>query len=134
MKTKIISVATLLLVVVMCFAACSSGGSKTVTFTEEDGVVGGEIADGTYTYVGVYDANGKESKAGTAILEKLKEKGANIDLIVNGDKIQMMESDYTLQNGKLVGEENTLSYAVKDGRVTIIDENDPTDKTVFQMK
>ena len=133
MKTKILSVAALLLVVVMCFAACSSG-SKTVAFTEEDGVVGGELADGTYTYVGVYDANGKESKAGTAILEKLREKGANIDLVVTGDQIKMMESDYTLQDGKLVGEENTLSYAVKDGRVTIIDENDPTDKTVFEMK
>ena len=133
MKTKLLSVAALLLVVVMCFSACG-GGNSTVSFTEEEGVVGGELADGTYTYVGVYNSEGKESKAGTAILNKLKEQGSNIDLIVEGEKVKMMESDYTLKDGKLVGEDGVLSYAIKDGRITIIDDNDPTSKTVFEMK
>ncbi|MBQ7203262.1 MAG: hypothetical protein IJS03_04495 [Eubacterium sp.] len=48
--------------------------------------------------------------------------------------VKMMESNYTLKDGKLVGEDGVLSYAIKDGRITIIDDNDPTSKTVFEMK
>ena len=134
MKTKLVSVAALLLVLVMCFAACSSnsGNNKSAEIVTEDvGEVGGQLEDGTYTLVGMYDEEGKEFTSGMKIVNELKEKGLSTDLIVNGDKIQMMETEYTLQDGKLVGEEDTLSYAVKDGRVTVFDEEDSS-RIVFE--
>ena len=67
------------------------------------------------------------------IVEKLKEEGMNTGLVVNGDKIQMMETDYTLQDGKFVSEEDTLSYAVKDGRVTVFDEENSS-RIVFEKQ
>ncbi len=133
MKTKLVSVAALLLVLVMCFAACSnSGNNKSAEIVTEDvGEIGGQLEDGTYTLVGMYDKEGKEFTSGMKIVNGLKEKGMSTDLIVNGDKIQMMETEYTLQDGKLVGEEDTLSYAVKDGRVTVFDEEDSS-RIVFE--
>ena len=59
------------------------------------------------------------------------EEEVSTDFVVKGDKVSMMESEYTIQDGKIVNEENTLSYAYKDGKITIFDESDGT-KTIFQ--
>lgn len=133
MKSKLISVAALMLVLAICFAGCSSNGKSAEIVSDDVGEIAGQLEDGTYSLVGMYDEEGKEFTSGMKIVDKLKEKGMNTGLVVNGDKIQMMETDYTLQNGKFVGEEDTLSYAVKDGRVTVFDEENSS-RIVFEKQ
>ncbi len=137
MKSKLLPIIACLLVFVMCFVGCSSNSNgnneSAEIITEDVGEIGGQLDDGTYVLVGMYDEEGKEFESGMKIVEKLKEEGMNTGLVVNGDKIQMMETDYTLQDGKFVGEEDTLSYAVKDGRVTVFDEENSS-RIVFEKQ
>ncbi|MBQ6381870.1 MAG: hypothetical protein IJJ41_09785 [Clostridia bacterium] len=146
-KTILCVVACLLacLLVATCFAGCSKSGDSgetttaatdtsaatTAAVTQPEGELGGKLEDGTYKMVGVYDMDGKESESGLNILKKLEEKGINIDLVVNGEKIQMNGNDYSLKDGKLVGEDNTLSYAVNGNQVTVFDESDNS-KMVYE--
>ena len=138
MKKTILCVLACLLACVLvatCFAGCSknSGSDQTTTaaVTKAEGEIGGALEDGTYKLVGVYDMDGKESASGLKILKNLEERGINIDLVVNGEKIQMNGNDYSLKDGKFVGENNTLSYAVNGNQVTVFDESD-NNKMIYE--
>ena len=53
-------------------------------------------------------------------------------LFINGTQIRIMESDYTLQDGRFVGADGDCSYAVNGSVVTILDADGS--KMVFEKK
>ena len=138
MKKTILCVIACLLAVFLvatCFAGCSKSsdekGTTAAVVTKPEGEIGGALEDGTYKLINVYDLDGNEDSTGLKLLKKLEENGINIDLVVNGQSITMTGNDYTLQDGKLVGEEGTFSYAVNGNQVTVFDEADNS-KMIFE--
>ena len=148
MKKRIISAAALVCAVMtaaMCLTACgsskngdasteittiaeSSDLSANKTLTEADGIIGGALEDGTYKMTTIY-LDGEES---TKYFSSLKKLGINMELVVNGDQIKVMENDYTLKDGKFVSDEGTSTYAVNGSKITVLDDDDS--KMVFEKE
>ena len=59
MKSKLLPIIACLLVFVMCFVGCSSNSNgnneSAEIITEDVGEIGGQLDDGTYVLVGMYD-------------------------------------------------------------------------------
>ena len=138
MKRLFVSAAAVLLVVLtaaICLTACgnsntsdSTADSAVSVLTEADGTVGGYLEDGTYKMTQLV-VGGKDAEW---LKTSLEEAGTNTDLIVEGDKVTLLETEHTLTDGKLVGEPGTSTYAVKDSVVTVIDADGT--KMVFEKK
>lgn len=147
MKKRMISATALVCAVIaaaMCLTACggsngdasteittiaeSSDLSANKTLTEADGVIGGALEDGTYKMTTIY-LDGEES---TKYFSSLKKLGINMYLVVKGDQIKIMESEYTLKDGKFVSDEGTSTYAVNGSKITVLDDDDS--KMVFEKE
>ena len=147
MKRILLSAAAVLLVILMatvCLTACggssnnssassdSAAANDNATLTEKDGAIGGALEDGTYKMTALY-IDGKESnKLMSALQDAGDETDINTGLIVNGIKVMVMEVEYTLKDGKLVGDEDTAEYAVNGSVVTILDSDGS--KMVFEKQ
>lgn len=147
MKKRMISATALVCAVIaaaMCLTACggsngdasteittiaeSSDLSANKTLTEADGVIGGALEDGTYKMTTIY-LDGEES---TKYFSSLKKLGINMELVVKGDQIKIMENEYTLKDGKFVSDEGTSTYAVNGSKITVLDDDDS--KMVFEKE
>lgn len=143
MNRKILSAAALLLIVltsVMCLTACGGGSGSTdatlsaeeiaenKTITEKDGVIGGDLEDGTYTMVTIY-MDGEESTKYFASMEKV---GLTVDLEIKGTSAKIGETEYEIKEGKLVNSEETATYAVNGNKVTVLDSDNS--KMIFEKK
>ncbi len=106
----------------------SSDLSANKTLTEADGVIGGALEDGTYKMTTIY-LYGEES---TKYFSSLKKLGINMELVVKGDQIKIMENEYTLKDGKFVSDEGTSTYAVNGSKITVLDDDDS--KMVFEKE
>lgn len=137
MTRKILSAAAVLpaaVIAVMCFTACGGSSSSlsdeekaaNTGITEKDGVVGGKLEDGTYKMIKVY-LEGEESPKLLSTLEKTK---VNMDLVVKGDQIKVLENEYTLKDGKFVGKDDTSTYAVDGSKITVLDSDNS--KMIFE--
>ncbi len=121
------------IVSVMCFTACrankssetssSSASSSSedkaanTTITEKDGEIGGKLEDGSYKMIKLY-MDGEDS---AGMIKTVNKSGVNMNLAVNGNQIKIMEINYTLKDGKFVGEKETITYAVDGSKVSVSD-------------
>ena len=136
MKRNVLSALSLLLaftIIALCFSGCTfkNNGSATSAFTEEDGVARGTLENGKYELKG-FHKEGTDSEKALASLKKLEEKGMNLDLIVEGKDITLMEVKYTLKGKKFVNEESAMFYAVNGTKVTVLDSQN--NKLVFEKR
>jgi len=136
---RIIALVLAVLMTAAVFAACGGSGSTSETLSaeqiaenksisEKDGVIGGDLEDGTYTLVTIY-LDGEDS---TKYFASMQKAGLSVDLVVDGTKIKIGESEYELKDGKFVSAEDTATYAVDGNRVTVLDSDNS--KTIFEKK
>ena len=74
--------------------------------------------DGTYVFVKM-TSDGNDA---TEQIERLKEMGLPTDLVFDGDKANLMGTTYTVKDGKLIDDEDELSFTVDGNRITVVDE------------
>ncbi len=111
---KTLSIVSLALVAVLMMgilAAC--GGNK--------------LSDGTYKLVEMIQDGEDLSDQ----LSTMEEAGISMDLVVNGDKATLMDTELTIKDGKISDGNEEIPYTVSGNKITL--EQDGT-KMVFEKK